>query len=295
LDSLQKQLDSLRSKKADTVKITVEIAKLAGQKCTDAEIKGLQDNVTRLPAMLASIKDVTGLINRLPAEGDLAKILIFLEGLVKNSSEDLVRLDINANGVDLYMKIRSNDSALSAFSLRAIVPVEIQQFIPVIGKALVNFSVGPFGGIPKHLENETYAWQPLANNQNMIPSNPNYILAPSGYTHPAVGIAAMANVEWKCYRKSLGLGISGGAGVSLEMNPRLAGLLGGSLYLGNRRQLVITGGLAAMSIDRLTDNWQTIADKQIIYTTQPAISYYKELLLGGFVSLTFTPFPLSKY
>jgi hypothetical protein len=259
--------------------------------CKPADIAAYQAKIAKLSSMLASINYVVGILSRLPVESDLQKMNIFLANMIKSNQEELIPLEVGPNGLDLNLNIRDRDSVVIPLSLARIQPVKFHQFIPVIGKAQLSFSLGPFAGLPKYLGNSTYAWQQLANNVNVVQPGNNYILVQSGYTHPALGIVAMANLEWK-WCKSFGLGPSGGIGLSVEQNPRLAGLAGGSLFLGNWRQLVITAGVAGMGINRLANNWQTVADKQVIYTTQPALSYYKELRVGAFVAMTFTPFPL---
>jgi hypothetical protein len=296
VDACQKtknRLDTLSKLDTPTKAQLNEIADLNKKICQDADVTANQAKITRLTAMLASLNKVTALLARLPTEGDLKKMIIFLENMVKSNQETLIRLEVGPNGLCFNLNIQARDSVVIPLSLPRNPPVNIQQFIPVIGKAQLSFSLGPFSGLPKYLSNTTYAWQQLANNVNTVQPGANYILVQSGYTHPALGMAAMTNVEWKVCR-SVGLGLSGGAGLSVEQNPRLAGLAGGSLFLGNWRQLVITAGVAGIAINRLTNDWQTVADKQVIYTTQPALSYYKELRVGGFVSMTFTPFPLRK-
>jgi hypothetical protein len=229
----------------------------------------------------------------LPTEADLKKLAVFKDNIIKSNLEELYPLHVGPNGLDFSMTIQSRQGVFDYFSLQPRTKLSIYQFIPVVCKTQMTFSLGPFAGFSNNLQNVTYTWQQLANNSNMVISGANYILVPSGYSHSAPGIAAMANIEWK-YTGSLGLGVSGGAGLTAEQNTRLAGLAGGSIFLGNWRQVVITAGVLAIDVNRLTNNWQTVADKQVIYTSQPPLSYYKELRVGGFVSLTVTPFKLCK-
>jgi hypothetical protein len=273
---------------------TKQINDLKAKQCTDDEISVYQARIEKLTAIVASITSVKDMVAHLPTENDLKKLQVFLDNMVKSSQEDLYPLGVGPNGLDLNLTIQPRDSLFNFFGIQARTNISAHSFIPVLGRPQLTFSLGPFAGFPKYLENATYTWQALANNANTVQPGANYILVQSGYTHPAIGVAAMANVEWKCHWSWLGLGASGGAGLSVEQNPRFAGLAGGSLFLGNWRQLVITAGFAAMDINRLTNNWQTVADKQVIYTTQPGLSYYKELRLGGFVSIAVTPFKLSK-
>jgi hypothetical protein len=66
------------------------------------------------------------------------------------------------------------------------------------------------------------------------------------------------------------------------------------LCFGDLRQFTITGGFAGMQVNKLTNNFQTIADNQTIYSSKPNIDYYKEFKVGGFISLTYTPFKVYK-
>lgn len=85
-----------------------------------------------------------------------------------------------------------------------------------------------------------------------------------------------------------------GTGLSIEKLPRLAYLGGVSLFFGDLRQFTITGGFVGMQVNQLTKNYQTIADNQVIYKSRPDIQYYKEFKVGGFISLTYTPFKVYK-
>ena len=81
-----------------------------------------------------------------------------------------------------------------------------------------------------------------------------------------------------------------GVGLTIERDPRVAGLAGLSLFLGDSRQFAFTVGLAGMQVDKLNNNWQNVSDKQVIYTTEPQIEYYKEGKTGVFMAISYTPF-----
>ena len=59
---------------------------------------------------------------------------------------------------------------------------------------------------------------------------------------------------------------------------------------------LITGpsGCGKTTLMTLINNFQTIADNQTIYSYKPNIDYYKEFKVGGFISLTYTPFKVYK-
>jgi hypothetical protein len=265
------------------------------QACSDATIASYNEKMKKLTAMVACIGSVTDLLAHLPTEADLKKMTIFLDNMVKSNEEVIFPLEVGPNGMEFYLNVQSRDSIFSYFGLPPYDHPPIHQYVPVLGRAMLNFSLGPFTGFPKYLENVTYAWQRLPDNTGTVGDTGNYILVQSAYTHPVLGLAVMGNLEWKLCSKSLGLGFSGGAGLTIESNPRLTGLAGGSLFLGNWRQVVLTVGVAVLGVNRLANNWQTVADKQVAYTSPQALGYYKELRVGTFVALTFTPFHLSKH
>jgi hypothetical protein len=292
VDSVKKLLDPPGKDSTEQKKV---LNGLKSKLCSTAEISDYKATVAKYTAMVASVTSINDLLVHLPTEADLRKMDIFLENMVKSENEQLYPLEPGPNGLDLYLNIRSKDSLFSYLSKPYPDTISAHRFIPVLGRALLSFSLGPFTGFPKYLENATYAWQRLPDNTNTVRDTGNYILVQSAFTHPVLGFAAMGNLEWKVSSGSFGLGFSGGAGLTIESNPRLTGLAGGSLFLGNWRQAVLTLGVAATSINRLTNNLQTVADKQVAYVTQQPITYYKELRIGAFVSLTFTPFHLPKH
>ena len=169
-------------------------------------------------------------------------------------------------------------------------PLQIQ--IPIVGKPFVSFSSGSFIALGKNMQNKTYAWQETVGNNNTVDSS-KYTLVESGYTLPPMGFCALGNLEWKISR-SFGLGGSAGVGLSIEKSPRLAYLGGVSLFFGDMRQFTITGGFAGMQVNKLSNNFQTVSDNQTIYSSKPNIDYYKEFKVGGFISLTYTPFKVYK-
>ena len=290
---LDKLIDSIRSETKATPQQQHDSAILASQLCKGDDISNYKAKIEKLSAMVAAMSSVNNLLAHLPTESDLKQMIVFLNNMVKSDGEGLYPLEVDANGLVLYLHIRPRGGIDSYFSRAPdSIPV-VHRFIPVLGRPFLNFSFGPFVGFPKNLENVTYTWQQLPDNTNTVRPTGNYLLVQSGYTRPPLGFAAMANFEWKCVR-SLGLGVAGGAGLTFESNPRLTAMAGGSIFIGNWRQLAITAGILAMEVNRLANNWQTVADKGIVYTTEPPISYYKELKAGGFISLTFTPFSIRK-
>ena len=170
---------------------------------------------------------------------------------------------------------------------------EILLQFPILMKPFVSFSAGSFIAIDKFMVNKTFDWQPVPNTSNIVTDTSKYRLIESGYSSPLMGFSALANFQWKTSR-SFGFGGSVGVGLTIEKSPRPSYLVGGSLFFGDLRQLVITGGLGITQVDHLQNNLQAVVDQQIAYSSKQVISYYKDLRTGWFISFTYTPFKTSK-
>ncbi len=229
------------------------------------------------------------LIKNLPSDSSIKKLIVFINNMVEaNNSHTSDYISLNGNMLDLTISIASKDSIFKYFSIPEYKNDPLQIQIPILGKPFASFSSGSFIALGKHLQNKTYAWQETVGINNTA-TDSSYTLVESGYTLPPMGFCALGNFEWKLTR-SFGLGGSAGVGLSIEKSPRLAYLGGVSLFFGNLRQFAITGGFVGMQVNKLTNNFQTIADNQVIYSSRPDIQYYKEFKVGHFISLTYTPF-----
>lgn len=251
------------------------------------------DANTDIQDMIDALEASNYLLSNLPSDTVIKKLIVFVNHMViQNNSYTSDYISLNGNMLDLKIKISSKDSIFEYFSIPKYKndPIEIQ--IPILGKPFVSFSSGSFIALGKNMQNKTYAWQETVGNNNTVDSS-KYTLVESGYTLPPMGFCALGNLEWKVTR-SFGLGGSFGVGLSIEKSPRLAYLGGVSLFFGDLRQFTITGGFAGMQVNKLTNNFQTIEMNQTIYTSKPNIDYYKEFKVGGFISLTYTPFKIYK-
>jgi hypothetical protein len=286
LTKFQKDRDSIDLKAFEILTSIDSLNNNISQLCKDGNKTDIQDMIDALEAS-------DYLIKSLPSEDDLKKLIVFINNMViQNNSYTSDYISLNGNMLDLTINIASKDSIYKYFSIPEYKNDPLQIQIPILGKPFVSFSSGSFIALGKHLQNKSYAWQETIGNNNTVVDS-NYTLVESGYTLPPMGFCALGNLEWKVTR-SFGLGGSAGVGLSIEKSPRLAYLGGVSLFFGDLRQFTITGGFVGMQVNKLTNNFQTVADNQVIYTSKPNIDYYREFKVGGFISLTYTPFKVYK-
>lgn len=243
-------------------------------------------------AVLAEFTAINQLLERLPKDEELKRIIVFLNNVVQqNNIHTSDYISLNGNLLELTLSITSKDSIHKYFSIPEYKnQTHIQ--IPILWKPFVSFSSGTFLAFGSDLQNKTYEWQEIVGTNNTADPS-KYTLVESGYAIQPLGFSALGNVGVK-FSRSLGFGGSAGVGLSIEKTPRLAYLFGGSFYIGDLRQFTITLGIAGMQVDKLTNNFQTITDNQIIYTSKSDIQHYKEFKVGGFLSLTYTPFKVFK-
>jgi len=262
--------------------------------CSETELTPKKEQISKLEEGIAYYSAINDLQNKmLPSETDIKKLIVFLQNMVRQNNAYVVGpLTLNGNRLDIDVTIRSKDSVTKFFSLNQYAN-KLSFQLPVKAKGFISFSTGSFIGIPSRLKNITYEWQQVPNSGNTVLDTAKYVLLRSGYTPPPAGFVALANIEFKLTR-DFGIGLSAGVGITIETKPRVAYLGGGSLFFGNLRQFALTGGFAAMQVNKLSNNLQAIADQKIIYSTKQDIKYYDELKLGAFVSLTYTPFKAVK-
>lgn len=278
----------------DLAKNEKEEAKLKAELCSEDEIKSIKSKINELENELKLNNAINELQKKLPTEAQLRKNIVFIQHMIdQNQTHMFERVTLNGNRLDLKLNIQSKDSITKYFSIPSYKNKAIPIEIPIIGKAFVSFSSGSFISLGKSLQNKIYDWQPIPNNNNIIDTgSAKYKLTESGFSLPVMGFAALANIEWKC-KRAFGYGASVGVGLTIEKEPRYAYLLGGSIFLGDIRQFVVTAGVAAMHVNKLKNNLQAVYEQGVLYSTSPAkesIEYYKELKPGFFISFTYTPF-----
>jgi len=262
--------------------------------CPKDQITSLTTEIDQLKLDLQTADVITALQTKLPPEQELRGLVVFINNMVaQNQAVISEPIQMRANRLDITINIRSKDSVTKTFLIPTYNNPSIGLEIPVLWHPFISFSSGSFIATGSYLQNKTYDWQPQANTNNTVVDSAHYILAETGYTPPVMGFSALANLEWKVNR-TLGWGLSGGVGLTIETKPRLAYLGGGSIMIGDLRQFTFTGGIAIMQVDKLNNGLQAVADQRIIYTSKPSIGYTKVVKTGGFVALTYTPFKVGK-
>lgn len=298
LETLKKQEDEC----AQFNKITREITALnAKPSKTSAEVLELNEKIAKKAKMscvvdgarageiaeiekdMAVVAQLAAVKQNLPSETEINAATVFVQNMVKqNQSYWKGPIQLDGNILEFSLDIKKRDYVVKTFN-DAPFSLHLPYTIPIYGSPFVSFSSGSFIAIEKHLQDKVYAWQQIPTTSN------NYRLVESGYSELPMGFAALGNVEWKL-TKNFGIGPSVGVGITIEDKTRIAYLAGASTFVGKWRQLAITGGVAAMQVNELNAAFQEIADNQIISTTKPTIEYNKQLRVGPFISLTYTPF-----
>jgi len=272
----EKELVELK-KKVETYKI-----------CSEEDRAEIDEKILDLESEISMISGLSEVLGKLPTELNLRAISVFIMNMVEQNRMLLKGpIQLRGNRLDFTLKIATIDSITKLFGYPKYSDSLYYQ-IPIIWKPFISFSSGSFTTLGQHLQNKTYSWQELTGINNVVVSD-KYTLVESGYSNPVNGFAAFGNIEWKASRL-LGFGVSVGVGLTIERDPRVAGLAGLSLFLGDSRQFAFTVGLAGMQVDKLNNNWQNVSDKQVIYTTEPQIEYYKEGKTGVFMAISYTPF-----
>ncbi|MCF0051649.1 putative Ig domain-containing protein [Dyadobacter sp. LJ53] len=250
----------------------------------------IQNAIDKLDEELKPYKAIVGLYNSLPKNDDIQKLVVFLERMaMQNQTYVLERPSLKGNRLDLKININSKDAITDLYEIpqdKNEIP-SIQ--IPIIKRAFVSFSSGYFVSPGKRLQNVVYDWQPLPTNGVINQASTKYVLTESAYTPPAMGFAALGNVEYKL-SNNFGIGGSMGVGLTIEKSPRLSYLVGGSIFIGELRQFTLTSGLAIMQVEKLKNNFQAVYDQQINYSYAAPIGSYTEKKAGWFISLSYTLF-----
>jgi hypothetical protein len=282
------QKDSLNNKLPDQLKV------LIFNKCRASYADSLDKQIAKLKTELEPYRNLAELNAGLPLEDELRKLTVFINNMTdQNQTYSSDYINLRGNRIDLNLTIKTKETIAQNFSIPTY-NNKTNIEIPVIRNPFVSFSTGSFIGIGDNLRNKRYTWQELPVNNTVTPTSnsttpSNYKLVESDYTPPVAGFAALANFETKLSR-NFAIGGSGGVGLTIEKNPRLSYIAGGSVFLGDLRQFAITFGVACMQVNELKNNFKTIADDEIVYTTKVDIEYTKQFKVGGIIAITYTPF-----
>lgn len=264
--------------------------------CSESSFGTDSQKLIKIEDSLSPYLVAKALQKQLPSEVDIRKAIVLYTNLVdQNQSFTIDHFNLRrGNRLDLLLNVSTKDTVVKEFGIPSYTSNPISIEIPIIWNPFISFSTGSFIALGSNLQNKVYTWQAIPNNSNTIGTSNGYILTESSYSPPPVGFSALANIEIKA-RPSFGFGLSTGLGMTIETNPRLAYFGGASLFIGDLRQLAITGGFAAMQVDKLKSNWQAIETNQIKYENNSATDlYYKELKVGAFISISYTPFVANK-
>jgi hypothetical protein len=299
LEESKKKKTELEGGTKDEKKLREDLAKLKvgqdGYEAANTKVKDVEKKLAELEATKANIETkqkelsiVNGLDDikaNLPTDAQLKQLSVFLLNMVEQN-QALIRgpIQLEGNLLDVTINIASRDSLVSKFGYPNFRD-KIHFEIPVYGRPFVSFSSGSFLAPDKRLREKTYAWQEV--------NGAGHVLTESGYSNPVAGFSALVNVQWGL-SSYVGLGPSVGVGLTIEEQPRLSYLVGGSLFLGKKSQLAITGGVAIMQVDRISKNFESAYENQTVFSEPATIDYYKDLKVGPFISLTYTLFKISK-
>lgn len=103
-----------------------------------------------------------------------------------------------------------------------------------------------------------------------------------------VGINALAYVAWKVRsdnpKNYLYCGATAGAGLSIESNPKPRMMIGATLVYGNTNRVMVTAGLAAGFVNRLSANLNEGLNKG----TRSADVYSSKMSANAFISLSYS-------
>jgi hypothetical protein len=278
------------TKQADKDTANKKITQLTKQVRAPADQQKLIADTLKASAAATAYAALSDLLMQLPANADIEKMALFINAMSPERSIYTIDEEtIRGNQYNLFVQIKARDSLVKlGYLADELDTLNISR--PVVRKPFVSFSSGSFMALGSNLKSKTYDLQPLAHNK-IISDTSRYVLAESGYSIPVIGFSALGNIEWKM-SESFGVGGSVGVGLTIESNPRLNYLGGASLFFGNNKQFVTSFGLTATQFNMLSNNLLAASQQGIQYnsTDKPAITYYKTMRTGFFISVTFTPF-----
>lgn len=299
-ESLKNEVTKLKSEGKDTKEKEQELkqeqekrkkkeAALSKMKCDKDQIKKLKKEVKPF-AQLMHIE------SKLPSESDFKRIALQFNSINAYANQYVKTIpQLRGSRLDLGFYIQEKDTVrnidgsvtdptIDSRFLNRIDSISI----PVIKRWLISFSSGPFVGHGDRISPPRYIYQPLPSGSTVISSTPSlYRIVESGRDEEPLGISGLINLQYQT-KRAFGLGLSAGVGLSIEDNPKPAYLGGGSIMLGQRRQIVITAGLMITKVGEFNNS---LLGGNITYedTSQP-IEYNNVIRSGGFFSITYTPF-----
>lgn len=261
-----------------------ELLKKKGE--LELKLKGFADDLDDQIKQL----DALWTVFEKPTEEQIRNLILFANNYLKeNYTFSTPPIYPLGNRLNIKINIDSKDD-LKEIKER-IIPTDHQALEiegPVLNKWLFSFSSGPFIGYNDALYETNYQFQKIPSSGNQIDENSRYTLTPSGKTNPPVGLSALAHFENK-FAEYFGWGLSVGVGLTIETKPRPVYFFGPSFFIGDKNRFALTAGIAAMQVDVLKKD---LYPDGLVYKNTEVLQYYKDLRMGGFVSLTYTLFTI---
>ena len=130
----------------------------------------------------------------------------------------------------------------------------------------------------------------MPDANNVVVDSNLYVLTKTGEAAIPTGIAALANIGYRV-APNTSVGISLGAGATIEAKPRIAYLGGLGIFLGSQHQFGFTIGASLMQVNVLNAAIYPVGTQ---YKTPGDVEYLKKWAGGGFLSVTYTLFSSEK-
>lgn len=284
----------ITSKASDALKDTVELQNelsrsRANQKSDTVTIKNKLNELHVLAKNQKSFEDFWQQTAGKITDEQLMKLVLFNNNLVKYNSM-YITPPIYPQGNQLQLKISftTNDSSWAAkLSSMPLYRDSLFLDLAVKWKPFIAFSAGTFYSWGSSLLSDNYVWQPQPDTLGVIRDTSPVKLARSTQLMPPVGFAAFANVGAK-FSGAFGAGLSLGAGIAMEKQPRTVYLGGLTFYIGDQRQFNVTGGAAFSKVRTLSAGFTPYVDNVTNVKPPPNIEYDSNFKRGWFLAATYT-------
>lgn len=262
---------------------------LKGETCLDLSV--MRRNISAKRSELAPYLNLQIMLDSLPSDAQIQKLILRVNSITKNAFKyvnHIPQLRGLSQKIDIRIEAKEPMHKLDPSSTSDSFHYVLD--IPIINKWLVSFSSGAFIGFGEDIQPKTYNFRAIPITGFNVDSSKKYELVESGFDEIPYGFAALSNLQYQIDR-GFGLGVSVGVGITVEKKPKPAYLGGLSLSFGRERQLVLTGGAMFTPVSIL----KPTVSKDFLYDNDTyQIEYYDDLRVGGFVSITYTPFKIKK-
>lgn len=301
---LKKMKDSIKLLKADNKRLDSLVTKKQVRKgyadsamkknnaaiaAFEISVKSGTESIKEKEADIEEIVNALAMSALIPTSDQVARMLVlYRNAIAMNLSWMSGPLDNSGDEIRVHLKVKSRHGVDTTFGLPAFEDSIVFE-IPVRHQSKLTFGTGIFvGGITakgmQHVNN--YAWQ-AAPVDGVVTDSAKYSLQQSGKSQTPLGFTAMANYNYfVCPKFSAGL--SAGAGITLENNPRTAYMLGLNLALGSKRQMIFSAGWMGMNYKVLNDNLKMVAETGTQFDKKPAsVDYHDKFMSSIYFSVTY--------